>query len=233
MENNNIYLIQYIRHIVNNCNKTKRNIVELVGYKQDAIAKITDTLGSLDELINHLNDKICVFRKDIESKNVELENFSLQTFVKDTVARLKAIVEDDRIDLKSNFQANIKDNIIGDSLRIRAVLSQLAESAIIYGTKGTTINICVHLLPSQDGKTDSKDKILQFVVQSIGPSIQKEKLQKMNSELSNSNLTEHQELGQGFVFIKQLTHQMKGNLKIDQGSNYISSSFEVPIQLYT
>ncbi|SPM44431.1 histidine kinase [Orientia tsutsugamushi] len=127
MENNNIYLIQYIRHIVNNCNKTKRNIVELVGYKQDAIAKITDTLGSLDELINHLNDKICVFRKDIESKNVELENFSLQTFVKDTVARLKAIVEDDRIDLKSNFQANIKDSIIGDSLRIRAVLSQLVE----------------------------------------------------------------------------------------------------------
>ncbi|KJV70742.1 hypothetical protein OTSTA763_2616 [Orientia tsutsugamushi str. TA763] len=51
MENNNIYLIQYIRHIVNNCNKTKQNIVELVGYKQDAIAKITDTLGSLDELI--------------------------------------------------------------------------------------------------------------------------------------------------------------------------------------
>ncbi|KJV72673.1 sensor histidine kinase, partial [Orientia tsutsugamushi] len=179
MENNNIYLIQYIRHIVNNCNKTKRNIVELVGDKQDAIAKITDTLGSLDELINHLNDKICVF----ESKNVELENFSLQTFVKDTVARLKAIVEDDRIDLKSNFQANIKDSIIGDSLRIRAVLSQLAESAIIYGTKGTTINICVHLLPSKDGKTDSKDKILQFVVHSIGPSIQKEKLQKMNSDI--------------------------------------------------
>ncbi|WP_371218456.1 histidine kinase [Orientia tsutsugamushi] len=224
MENNNIYLIQYIRHIVNNCNKTKRNIVELVGYKQDAIAKITDTLGLLDELINHLNDKICVFRKDIESKNVELENFSLQTFVKDTVARLKAIVEDDRIDLKSNFQANIKDSIIGDSLRIRAVLSQLAESAIIHGTKCTTINICVHLCYLLK---------MEKQIQKIRYYNQKEKLQKMNSELSNSNLTKHQELGQGLVFIKQLTHQMKGNLKIDQGSNYISSSFEVPIQLYT
>ncbi|KJV72546.1 sensor histidine kinase [Orientia tsutsugamushi] len=233
MENNHIDLIQYIRHIVNNCNKAKWNILELIGYKQDAVAKITDTLGLLDEQMDHLNDTICVFRKDIESKNVELENFSLQTFVKDTVARLKAIAEDDRIDLKSNFQANIKDSIIGDSFRIRAVLSQLVGSAIIHGTKCTTINICVHLLPSQDGKTDSKDKILQFVVQSIGPSIQKEKLQKINSELSNSNLTKHQELGQGLVFIKQLTHQMKGNLKIDQGSNYISSSFEVPIQLYT
>ncbi|WP_371222165.1 sensor histidine kinase [Orientia tsutsugamushi] len=233
MENNHIDLIQYIRHIVNNCNKAKWNIVELIGDKQDAVAKITDTLSLLDELIDHLNDKICVFRKNIESKNVELENFSLQTFVKDAIARLKAIAEDDRIDLKSNFQANIKDSIIGDSFRIRAVLSQLVGSAIIHGTKGTTINICVHLLPSKDGKTDSQDKILQFVVHSIGPSIQKEKLQKMNSELSNLNLTKHQELGQGLVFIKQLTHQMKGNLKIDQGSNYISSSFEVPIQLYT
>ncbi|KJV74261.1 ATP-binding protein [Orientia tsutsugamushi] len=233
MENNHIDLIQYIRHTVNNHNKTKRNIVELIGYKQDAVAKITDTLGLIDKLIDHLNDKICVFRKNIESKNVELENFSLQTFVTDAVARLKAIAEDDRIDLKSNFQANIKDSIIGDSFRIRAVLSQLVGSAIIHGTKCTTINICVHLLPSQDGKTDSKDKILQFVVHSIGPSIQKKKLQKMNSELSNLNLTKHQELGQGLVFIKQLTHQMKGNLKIDQGSNYISSSFEVPIQLYT
>ncbi|KJV69976.1 putative signal transduction histidine kinase [Orientia tsutsugamushi str. TA763] len=185
MENNHIDLIQYIRHTVNNHNKTKRNIVELIGYKQDAVAKITDTLGLIDKLIDHLNDKICVFRKNIESKNVELENFSLQTFVTDAVARLKAIAEDDRIDLKSNFQANIKDSIIGDSFRIRAVLSQLVGSAIIHGTKCTTINICVHLLPSQDGKTDSKDKILQFVVHSIGPSIQKEKLQKMNSELSN------------------------------------------------
>ncbi|KJW06062.1 putative signal transduction histidine kinase [Orientia tsutsugamushi str. UT144] len=162
MENNHIDLIQYIRHTVNNHNKTKRNIVELIGDKQDAVAKITDTLGLIDELIDHLNDKICVFRKDIESKNVELENFSLQTFVQDAVAKLKAIAEDDRIDLKSNFQANITDSIIGDSFRIRAVLSQLVGSAIIYGTKGTTINICVHLLPSQDGKTDSKDKILQF-----------------------------------------------------------------------
>ncbi|KJW06437.1 putative signal transduction histidine kinase [Orientia tsutsugamushi str. UT144] len=209
MENNHIDLIQYIRHIVNNCNKAKWNILELIGYKQDAVAKITDTLGLLDEQMDHLNDTICVFRKDIESKNVELENFSLQTFVTDAVAGLKAIAEDDRIDLKSNFQANIKDSIIGDSFRIRAVLSQLVGSAIIHGTKCTTINICVHLLPSQDGKIDSKDKILQFVVQSISPSIQKEKLQKMNSELSNSNLTKHQELGQGLVFIKQLTHQMK------------------------
>ncbi|WP_371219276.1 hypothetical protein ACA350_04810 [Orientia tsutsugamushi] len=88
MENNHIDLIQYIRHIVNNCNKAKWNIVKLIGYKQDAVAKITDTLGLLDEQMDHLNDTICVFRKDIESKNVELENFSLHKFI-DTVIRIK------------------------------------------------------------------------------------------------------------------------------------------------
>ncbi|WP_263363955.1 hypothetical protein [Orientia tsutsugamushi] len=39
MESNHIDLIQYIRHIVNNCNKRKRNIVELIEDKQDAVAK--------------------------------------------------------------------------------------------------------------------------------------------------------------------------------------------------
>ncbi|KJV54613.1 hypothetical protein OCHUTO_1119, partial [Orientia chuto str. Dubai] len=59
----------------------------------------------------------------------------------------------------------------------------------------------------------------------------KEKLQRINAELENQDLTIHQELGEGLAFIKHLTLQMKGSLRVAEQSNYITFSFEVPIQL--
>nr|WP_284525274.1 hypothetical protein [Orientia tsutsugamushi] len=52
-------------------------------------------------------------------------------------------------------------------------------------------------------------KYYNLSVQNIGLSTSKEKLERINAELENTNLVMYQELGEGLAFIKHLTHQMK------------------------
>ncbi|WP_354666729.1 hypothetical protein [Orientia tsutsugamushi] len=75
---------------------------------------------------------------------------------------------------------------------------------------------------------NQNSEILQFIVQNIGLSTSKEKLERINAELENTNLVMYQELGEGLAFIKHLTHQMKGNLRVKEHNNYVTFSFDVP-----
>ncbi|WP_371218275.1 sensor histidine kinase [Orientia tsutsugamushi] len=229
MESNHIDLIQYIRHIVNNCNKRKRNIVELIEDKQDAVAKITDTLSLLDKLIDHPNDTICVFIKTIESTNVELAEFSLRKMLNGTIAAIRVIDEDEKIELREKGN-DIYDIITGDSFRIRAVLTQLVGSAIMHSTN-SKVRVSIDFLPPKNEQSNSKDRILKFVVHSVGDGISKNKLQEMNSELKNPHLIKHQALDSGLEFIKHLTYEMKGSIKIEsKEGHYTKFLVSIPIQ---
>ncbi|KJV74503.1 hypothetical protein [Orientia tsutsugamushi] len=69
-------------------------------------------------------DIIFLFRQTIESTNVELAEFSLRTMLNGTIAAIRVIAEDEKIELRKN-RKYIYDIITGDSFRIRAVLIQL------------------------------------------------------------------------------------------------------------
>ncbi|WP_223845044.1 hypothetical protein [Orientia tsutsugamushi] len=49
-----------------------------------------------------------------------------------TIAAIRLIAEDENIELSEKIGNDIYDIITGDRFRIRAVLSQLAESAIMH-----------------------------------------------------------------------------------------------------
>ncbi|WP_371220221.1 sensor histidine kinase [Orientia tsutsugamushi] len=227
--------IQYIRHIVNACTVSKLNIEAKVrdkGLNSDSeITKVlTDTSMLVDNLKDHLNDIIFLFRKDIESKNVELAEFSLRTMLNGTIAAIRVIDEDKKIELREKIGNDIYDIITGDRFRIRAVLSQLAESAIMHST--SKVRVSIDFLPPKNEQSNSKDRILKFVVHSVGAGISKNKLQEMNSELKNPHLIKHQALDSGLEFIKHLTYEMKGSIRIDsKEGHYTKFLVSIPIQL--
>ncbi|KJV57060.1 histidine kinase-, DNA gyrase B-, and HSP90-like ATPase family protein [Orientia chuto str. Dubai] len=158
-----------------------------------------------------------MFRQYIESTNVKSETFSIKALIDNTVSKIKQDFENEDIEL--NIQNDIQNLVIGDSFRIKAVLSQLIGSAIINSIKNCKIAINVN----------QNSKILQFTVQNTCLSISKEKLQRINAELENQDLEIYRELGEGLAFIKHLTHQIKGSLRVTEQSNYITFLFEVPI----
>ncbi|KJW03762.1 putative signal transduction histidine kinase [Orientia tsutsugamushi str. Sido] len=99
--------IQYIRHIVNACTISKLNIEAKVrnkGLDSDSeITKVlTDTSMLVDNLTDHLNDLMFLFRKTIESTNVELTVFSLRTMLNDTIEAIRVIDGDEKIELRKN-----------------------------------------------------------------------------------------------------------------------------------
>ncbi|WP_231967590.1 sensor histidine kinase [Orientia tsutsugamushi] len=180
-------------------------------------------------MIDHLNDIIFLFRKTIESTNVELAKFSLRKMLNGTIAAIRVIDQDEKIELREKGN-DIYDIITGDRFRIRAVLSQLAESAIMHSTN-SKVRVSIDFLPPKNEQSNSKDRILQFVVHSVGDGISKNKLQEMNSELKKPHLIKHQALDSGLEFIKHLTYEMKGSIKIDsKEGHYTKFLVSIPIQ---
>ncbi|WP_342638408.1 ATP-binding protein [Orientia tsutsugamushi] len=177
-----------------------------------------------------LNDIIFLFRQTIESTNVELAEFSLRKMLNGTIAAIRVIDEDEKIELREKGN-DIYDIITGDSFRIRAVLTQLVGSAIMHSTN-SKVRVSIDFLPPQNEQSNSKDRILKFVVHSVGAGISKNKLQEMNSELKNPHLIKHQALDSGLEFIKHLTYEMKGSIKIEsKEGHYTKFLVSIPIQL--
>ncbi|SPP25475.1 ATP-binding protein [Orientia tsutsugamushi] len=227
--------IQYIRHIVNTCTVSKLNIEAKVrdkGLNSDSeITKVlTDTSMLVDNVRDHLNDIIFLFRQTIESTNVELAEFSLRKMLNGTIAAIRVIDEDEKIELREKGN-DIYDIITGDSFRIRAVLTQLVGSAIMHSTN-SKVRVSIDFLHPKNEQSNSKDRILKFVVHSVGAGISKNKLQEMNSELKNPHLIKHQALDSGLEFIKHLTYEMKGSIKIDsKEGHYTKFLVSIPIQI--
>ncbi|SPM44516.1 ATP-binding protein [Orientia tsutsugamushi] len=146
---------------------------------------------------NDLNDIIFLFRKTIKSTNVELAEFSLRKMLNGTIAAIRVIDEDEKIELREKGN-DIYDIITGDSFRIRAVLTQLVGSAIMHSTN-SKVRVSIDFLPPKNEQSNSKDRILKFVVHSVGDGISKNKLQEMNSELKNPHLIKHQALDSGLA----------------------------------
>ncbi|WP_371253324.1 sensor histidine kinase [Orientia tsutsugamushi] len=227
--------IQYIRHIVNTCTVSKLNIEAKVrdkGLNSDSeITKVlTDTSMLVDNVRDHLNDIIFLFRQTIESTNVELAEFSLRKMLNGTIAAIRVIDEDEKIELREKGN-DIYDIITGDSFRIRAVVTQLVGSAIMHSTN-SKVRVSIDFLPPKNEQSNSKDRILKFVVHSVGDGISKNKLQEMNSELKNPHLIKHQALDSGLEFIKHLTYEMKGSIKIEsKEGHYTKFLVSIPIQI--
>ncbi|WP_371222162.1 sensor histidine kinase [Orientia tsutsugamushi] len=226
--------IQYLRNIVNACTVSKLNIEAKVrdkGLNSDSeITKVlTDTSMLVDNVRDHLNDIIFLFRQTIESTNVELAEFSLRKMLNGTIAAIRVIDEDEKIELREKGN-DIYDIITGDSFRIRAVLTQLVGSAIMHSTN-SKVRVSIDFLPPKNEQSNSKDRILKFVVHSVGDGISKNKLQEMNSELKNPHLIKHQALDSGLEFIKHLTYEMKGSIKIEsKEGHYTKFLVSIPIQ---
>ncbi|KJV71348.1 putative signal transduction histidine kinase [Orientia tsutsugamushi str. UT76] len=83
-------------------------------------------------------------------------------------------------------------------------------------------------MPPKNEQSNSKNRILKFVVHSVGDGISKNKLQEMNSELKNPHLIKHQALDSGLEF----TYEMKGSIRIDSKEwHYIKFLVSIPIQI--
>jgi len=161
-------------------------------------------------LLNVIND-ILDFSK-IESGMMELESkdFDLRACIEEVLDVFAGKAAQIGLDLVYEIDANVPEQIVGDSLRLRQVLMNLVSNAIKF-TQDGEVFVKVHLLKA----STHKELEISFEVQDTGigiPPDKMERLFKAFSQVDSSTTRKYGGTGLGLVISEKLTGMMGGKI---------------------
>lgn len=185
--------------------------------EQDEIVKvIAKSAALLNSLINDLID----FSK-MEADKIIIEDapFCLRKEIDIALEPLSSKAKSKGLEINTEIDEKIPDNLIGDPFRLRQVLSNLVENAVKFTSKGKIV-----LKVLLENKVRNKLKV-NFTIEDTGTGIPKKKLDEIfNSfnQVDSSGTRKHGGAGVGITISKQLIELMGGEI-----------SAESPSEIYT
>jgi len=185
-------------------------------------------------LLKVINDILDLSK--IESNKIILENrrFSLEEFLQDLMKLYKYQTNQKGLHLYSQFDANLPDYLIGDSVRLNQVIINLMDNAIKY-TENGEITLKAIILE----KTDT-EVLIEFGVKDTGIGIEKEKQDKIFGSFVQANESTtrlYGGTGLGLSIAKHLVGLFGGNMVVEsepgQGSYFkFTSRFKLDDSSY-
>ena len=184
-----------------------------------------------ETLLNLVNNILDYSRTSQEDMVLNSELFSIADVFKqiEEIFSVQALGKQIQLDLE--LDERLKKDVIGDSLRLTQILSNLVSNSIKFTDEGS-----ISIKANFPGKTDSSLKI-QFIVEDTGSGISEKKLKTIFNpyEQENSQIVQrHGGFGLGLSIVKNLVELMDGNIKVrsevDKGSVF---TFEIPFELPT
>lgn len=142
--------------------------------------------SNLLELVNNLLDL-----SKLEADKVKLEerNFSLNQLLKVLFHPFKIRAKEKKIELKVDCPKNLPDNLMGDTVKLNQVLTNLLGNAIKFTNEG------IVKLKIQEIERSYKTIVLQFTVCDSGIGIPKDKLKIIFQEFSQASYDVNLEFG--------------------------------------
>lgn len=181
---------------------------ELTGTQRKYAETVHRSGNNLLGIINDVLD----FSK-IEAGKLELEkvDFDLRRTVEDVVEMLAERAHNKGLELACNIPAGLPLRVIGDSLRLGQILTNLTGNAIKFTGEGSVlINVsCV--------AEDLTQATMRFEVRDTGPGISEEAQGRIFEEFSQadgSTTRQHGGSGLGLAISKQLVEMMKGGIQV-------------------
>lgn len=172
-------------------------------------------------LLRVLNDILDYSKIEAGKIDIEKEEFNLKNTVNEVIELFSIAAEQKEIEIKLNFDKKIPSNIIGDSVRLRQVLSNLVGNGVKFTNKGEiVISIYVEEWYEHEVK-------LRFIVADTGIGIPKDKVDKLFkrfSQVDNSETRKYGGTGLGLAISKLLTELMGGGIEVESEEG-IGSSF--------
>ena len=181
---------------------------ELSPRQQDYLGTISQSADSLLGIINEILD----FSK-IEAGKLVLESipFNLRDLLQDTLTLLAPAAHAKNLELLSLIYRDTPLSLVGDPMRIKQVLTNLASNAIKFTQEGTIITRAM----LEDESEDSVQ--LRISVQDSGIGLSEEDLRalfKAFSQADNSLSRQAGGTGLGLVISKRLIEQMGGEIGV-------------------
>ena len=177
--------------------------------KQYEFAKtIQKSANHMLDLLNSILD----FSK-IEAGKLEEDehNFELKEFLNDLVVLFNPVAQEKKLDLLLEIEIDIEHYVIGDSTKLKQVLTNLISNAIKFTQEGS-----ISLKAAITHSTDSHYQI-EFSVSDTGMGVTEDKIETIFDKFSqaeNSTTRVYGGTGLGLAISHRLVDFMGGNLKV-------------------
>ena len=205
-------------------------MTEIARQNTDNPEKVDDCLKKVSLSSKHLmlliNDVLDMSK--IESGKIQIKNelFDLRLFLENIENIYSAQAEEKEIDFKISLFGKINEFIVGDSLRLNQILTNLLSNAFKFTPGGGRITLTVSEL-----KHEEDHILLRFSVKDTGMGIKEENLEKIFEafEQENAEIThKFGGTGLGLSIVRSFSELMGGCVTV-QSEYGKGSEFEVDL----
>lgn len=193
---------------------------------QDSLQKIIQASKHLLSLINEVLDM-----SKIESGKVELieEEFNLSDLIDNLLTMTNSQIEEHHHELCVNISGVTHEAVIGDSLRIQKVFTNLMGNAVKFTPDGGKIQISISERPSNQAKVGC----YEFVFEDNGIGMSEDFLEQIFepfSRAADGRVNEIQGTGLGMPISRNIVRMMGGDIKVESKPG-VGSRFTVTMYL--
>ena len=193
---------------------------------QDCLQKITQASKHLLSLINEVLDM-----SKIESGKVDLieEEFNLSDLVDNLLTMTNAQIEKHHHELSVNISGVTHEAVVGDSLRIQKVFTNLMSNAVKYTPDGGKIQLSITEKPTNQAKVGC----FEFVFEDNGIGMSEEFLEQIFEPFTRAEddrVDKIQGTGLGMPISRNIVRMMGGDIKVESKLG-VGSRFTVTMYL--
>ena len=192
---------------------------------KDCLDKISSSSGHLLSLINEVLDM-----SKIESGTVELteEEFNLSDLISTLLAMMSPQIEEHKHELYVHIGELTHEDVIGDSLHVKKVFTNILSNAVKYTPDGGIIRLYISERPSHQEKVGC----YEFVFEDNGIGMSQEFVERIFEPFARAldeRLQNIQGTGLGMPISRNIVRMMGGDIKVesqlDKGSRFTVSIY--------
>lgn len=166
---------------------------------------------SANVLLNTVNNILDHSRLEEKKMRFVNESFCLRDFVEDLQETLSALAHEKSLEQITLIDSQLPSHLVGDTLRIRQILTNLVSNAIKFSSAGT-VEVRVLLESRQPERVT-----VQFAVSDTGPGISREQQAGLFRPFQQGSQRSAKQAGSGLglSICKRLAEEMGGRIGID------------------
>ena len=176
--------------------------------KQDRYVQIATSSSTV--LLDHINEALNITRIDVGKLELSSQEFNLPDLAETLVEVLEPLSNQKNLDLRLQLANNIESNFMGDSHRIRQILTNLLGNAIKFTDQGN-INFSI------TGSDGPETSFVHFIISDTGLGIAPENHQKIFEEfvaITQGDQSQVRGDGLGLHISRKIARLMGGDIMV-------------------